>query len=182
MKALHAVIPANIPQPLAWGTYADDPKKHFYLAEFCDMKDELPNVSNFVSIIAQLHENSGSPTGKFGFHVTTYAGNQPMDNTWCVTWEEFFIRAMWRTVQNEISVQGESNELYDLTQKLCTTVVPRLLRPLETGDRKIKPSLVHGDLWHGNVAIEVENDNTILFDGCALYAHNECQSSIWQFY
>jgi fructosamine-3-kinase len=142
------------------------------------MKHELPGLSEFASVIAQLHQTSVSPTGKFGFHITTYRDNQPMENTWCETWEDFFTQATRKMVQNEISVQGESKELYELTEKLCKKVIQRLLRPLEIGGRKIKPSIVHVDLWHGSVGIKAETDEPILFDGCTLYAYNECQSDV----
>ena len=119
-----------------------------------------------------------SPNGKFGFHVTTYDGNQPSDNNWCDTWEAFFVRAMRQVVRNEIAVQGENDVLSELMEKLCTKVIPRLLRPLEIGGRKIRPRLVHGDLWHGNVGVDVVTNGPILFDSCALYAHKECWSKI----
>ena len=37
---------------------------------------------------------------------------------------------------------------------VTSKVIPRLLRPLETGGRQIKPSLVHGDLYSGNVSVD----------------------------
>lgn len=178
MKALHAVIATNIPLPIAWGTFVKEPDKHFYLANFCDMEDELPPISEFTEVMASLHQKSVSPTGEFGFHCTTYGGNQPVDNTWCSSWEEFYTRAMRNTVKNESLVQGPSEELNRLTDDLCTKVIPRLLRPLETGGRSIKPSLVHGDLWHGNVGIDIATNDPILFDACSLYAHNECKLTV----
>lgn len=56
-------------------------------------------------------------------------------------------------------------------------VVPRLLRPLETGGRQIKPSLVPGHLYSGNVSIDAENGRPVLYDAACLYAHNECKAS-----
>ena len=54
-------------------------------------------------------------------------------------------------------------------------VIPRLLRPLETNGQSIKPCFVHGDLWDGNATINMANDQAIVFDAIALYAHNECK-------
>ena len=179
MKALHAVIPANIPEPLATGTFVQDTNKHFYLAKFCEMRDELPSTSEFIGFISDLHQKSASPTGKFGFHTTTYGGNQAVDNEWCSSWEEFYARAIRNTVKNESLVQGPNEELNELTEKLCSHVIPRLLRPLETGGRSIKPTLCHGDLWHGNVGINKATGKPVLFDACAHYAHNECRLSPW---
>ncbi len=68
-KALYEALPDNIPKPIAAGALAKDPKKHFYLAEFRDMADEMPGTSEFVSVVAKLHQNTESPNGKFGFHI-----------------------------------------------------------------------------------------------------------------
>ena len=174
--AAYSLIPTNVPRPIAVGTYASDAKKHFFLAEFRDMLDELPPISELVSVITQLHQRSMSPNGKFGFHVTTYQGNQPLNNSWCDTWEEYFTREMRDIIKIESAIQGQDAELDDLAEKLITQVIPRLLRPLETGGRKIKPTLVHGDLWHGNVGVDIATDEPVLYDVCAFYAHNECRS------
>ena len=56
-------------------------------------------------------------------------------------------------------------------------VVPRLLRPLETGGRSIRPSLIHGDLWHGNAETDAETGEPVIFDAASFYAHNECKSA-----
>ena len=69
--ALYSVIPDNVPQPIATGTYASNPEKHFYLAEYRDMVDELPPVPELAALIANLHRKSASPNGKFGFVVPT---------------------------------------------------------------------------------------------------------------
>ena len=73
--------------------------------------------------------------------------------------------------------QGPDNQLRDLFRQTMDKVVPRLLRPLETGDRQIEPSLVHGDLYSGNVSIDAEDGRPMLYDAACLYAHNECKAS-----
>jgi protein-ribulosamine 3-kinase len=59
---------------------------------------------------------------------------------------------------------------------LFDKVIPRLLRPLESEGRSVKPSLVHGDFWYGNSGIDVDADEPLIFDACCFYAHNECKS------
>lgn len=68
--ALYALAPNNVPQPWAYGPFASDPGRFFYLQSFCDMNDELPDINKFVSVLAKFHQQE-SPTGKFGFHVTS---------------------------------------------------------------------------------------------------------------
>ena len=77
------------------------------------------------------------------------------------------------TIEETQSPDKELRDLFGLTMK---KVVPRLLRPLETGGRQIKPSLVHGALYSGNVSVNVEDGRPVLYDATCLYAHNECKT------
>jgi protein-ribulosamine 3-kinase len=176
-SALRRVIPNNIPLPVACGVFDLDKSKHFYLAEFHDMRQRVPKPQPLISLLKQLHQGSVSPTGKFGFHVTTYKGYFPLQVAWCDSWEEFFARQFRAELIWEASLRGKNEEIEQLAEQLFEKVIPRLLRPLQTGGRSIKPTLCHGDLWHGNVEIDVNTQQLILFDSCAVYAHNECMSS-----
>ena len=49
MTALHNTIPDATPEPLGWGTYASNPKVHFFLCRFIDMVDEIPG--SYVSVV-----------------------------------------------------------------------------------------------------------------------------------
>ena len=99
LKALHAIIPSNTPQPIAHGTYAKDPNRHFFLCDFHEMKDDMSSTERSVAAAAELHEKSDSLTGKFEFHCTTHAGNHPMQTSWCESWEEFFSRQLREEVE-----------------------------------------------------------------------------------
>ncbi len=57
------------------------PDVHFYLCEFVDMGCELPSSTAWAAAVSELHSASlgKSPTGEFGFHVTTHLGDVPVD-------------------------------------------------------------------------------------------------------
>lgn len=177
-KALYKALPDNVPRPVATGVLAGDPTKHFYLAEFRHMSDEMPRTPELVAVVAKLHQSTESPNGKFGFHVTTCGGNYPVDTSWCDTWEEFFTRIMKHTMEKERLIHGPNDELDRLSPMILQRVIPRLLRPMESGGRKLRPVLIHGDLWHGNVAIGDGTNAPVLYDPCAFYAHNECECTL----
>jgi fructosamine-3-kinase len=59
-------------------------------------------------------------------------------------------------------------------------VIPRLLGALQSDGRDIKPSLVHLDLWEGNVATDMETGKVIAFDPGCCYAHNELEFGTWR--
>lgn len=172
-KALATVIPENVIEPVAWGVLEEDQSRSFYLTKFRSMRQEVPSLPHFIDIIRRLHQNSTSPTGKFGFHCTTYCGPPAMRNDWTDSWEEFWGRQFQSDVDYAQQVYGQDEELAELTTEFIQKVVARLLRPLQTGGRVLKPSLCHGDLWDGNVQIDTATNQVILFDSCAFYGHGE---------
>jgi fructosamine-3-kinase len=139
------------------------------------MIEQMPRVPELVAVMAKLHKESVSPEGKFGFQAPTSQSLQ-LENSWCDTWEEFFTRAFRGTVRHEQEIQGVNEELQRLADETSAKVIPRLLRPMESGGRRLKPTLVHGDLWHGNMGIDMVTGQVVLYDCCAFYGHNECKS------
>ena len=116
-----------------------------------------------------------APEGKYGFHVTTYQGNMPQNTGWTDTWEKFYVRGLKDFIKQEQAVQGRSEKLEELLVPFFDRVVSRLLRPLEWGETKIKPCLLHGDIWYGNIAKRMATNEPIMFDPAAFWAHNECE-------
>lgn len=176
MKLINKLIPDFSPTPVAWGELQDS-DGYFILFSFHHLcKDEL-SITLFTDAVAQLHTRSidANPTGKFGFHMATYNGTLEQDNTWTDTWEEFYVRGMRHMLKLEEEARGPSEELQQLSGPFFDTVIPRLLRPLETGGRSIKPVLLHGDLWLGNVSTQAESENPLLFDASAFWGLNECK-------
>ncbi|KAL2069214.1 hypothetical protein VTL71DRAFT_15552 [Oculimacula yallundae] len=173
--ALYAVAPDFLPRPIGAGTYISDPNTYFCLSEYVDMIEEVPDMEKFCSSLAKMHLDSAplSPKGQFGFHAVTYNGNKARDVTWCDTWEEMFTNSVKRRVSQERDTQGPSTGLDKLLPALYEKVIPRLLRPLHTGEKKITPVLVHGDVWYGNLATNASTGEPIIFDPATIWAHNE---------
>ncbi|KAL4885287.1 Fructosamine kinase-domain-containing protein [Aspergillus karnatakaensis] len=180
MTALYHALPELVPKPLAWGTYNDHPDTHFFLCHFHAMTNDIPSTANSPKMVARLHKNGVSPTGKFGFPVTTYQGRLAQDTMECDTWEESFSRAIDGLFRAEEEAQGPDEEMAELRRGIMETVIPRLLRPLETGGRRVIPRLVHGDLWDGNTSVDATTGLPIIFDACSSYAHHEYELAPWR--
>ncbi|KAK3900156.1 Fructosamine kinase-domain-containing protein, partial [Staphylotrichum tortipilum] len=150
-----------------WFVTASNSSRAFFLAEFRDMTDNLPGVSDIAAIVSKIHQQR-SPNGKFGFHVTTFSGKHASDNAWCNTWEEFFTRATRDTMEGELAIHGPDEELEGLSEKILTE------------GRRIQPVLLHGDLWHGNVSVDNATKEPILYDPCCFYGHNEYDFGMWR--
>jgi protein-ribulosamine 3-kinase len=177
-KALSLHLPHNSVVPIAYGTFSLDPSKSFFLTTYRELKEKTPDPVQLVHVLAKLHKGSASPTGMFGFHVTTFNGHVPLRNEWCASWEEWYGRQLRSDIEWEQSVRGADTEFNSVAEEFFEKVVPRLLRPLQSSGRSIKPTLVHGDLWHGNAQVDMDTKQVILFDSCCCYAHNECKQ-LW---
>ena len=175
-NAIHHYVPALIPKPFIFGQYKSDSKTFFYLSEFVEMTGEIPQPRQFCALLASLHHQSmeDSPN-KYGYQISTTQGNISLNNGWEESWSDFFAKAMTHMIEQKAKTQGPSKEIEELTPAMINKVIPRLLRPLETGDQPIRPCLVHGDLWHGNTSVSVETGDPYVFDSCVLWAHNECR-------
>lgn len=173
MSALYRVMPKFVPVPVGCGSYTSDRDIHFFICELVNMTDEVPEIQAFCKLLAQLHYKGISPNGKYGFAVPTYKGTIPQYTQWHDTWEESFHHSMkWFVYAEEIS-QGPDEEMRELCRGIFEKVIPRLLRPLETGGRTLQPRLIHGDIWAGNCSTNIETNRPIIYDGACLYAHNE---------
>lgn len=180
-SAMSSVVPGFCPEPIAWGTFESDQDIHFYMCKFYNFHNDgrMPNPESFCQNLANLHKKSESPNRKFGFDCTTYNGDLPQNNTWHDSWEAFFANGLRHILDVRKARAGpHPAELEKLLPTLFDVVIPRLLRPLESNGRKVKPSLVHGDLWYGNASVLVESDQAIVYDPASFYAHNECITSL----
>jgi protein-ribulosamine 3-kinase len=175
MKEISTLLPDFAPKPIAWGTYKNIPGMHFFICEYREMEEKMPDPHKFTASLAKLHQSSKSSNDKFGFHVTTYSGNLPQKTDWEESWEVFFSKSMRQALELEIQAKGPDPELDVLVPILFDEVIPRLLRPLESEGRTVKPSLIHGDLWYGNTGIDAQTGEALVFDACCFYAHNECK-------
>ncbi|KAL8794092.1 MAG: hypothetical protein Q9195_003277 [Heterodermia aff. obscurata] len=175
MKAIETFAPKFVPHPIAWGTFQKDPSNHFFLMDFREMDQEVPEMEGLCLKLAEMHKNShAAGIQQFGFHVVTHNGSVPQDNNWSNSWEEFYARGLKHMLALEEKTQDPpSEEMKAVIEPLFQKVIPRLLRPMETEGRHITPSLVHGDFWHGNTSTDVHTNEPLIFDACSFWGHNE---------
>ncbi|MCJ1356502.1 MAG: hypothetical protein MMC33_006497 [Icmadophila ericetorum] len=175
MNAIYQIQPEFAPEPIVWNNYKSNPTTWFFLCSFHNFGSGMVEPRLFTTKLAALHQKSLSPNGQFGFHVHTSVA----DEEWSDTWEECFVKMVTRLLAKELEQWGPDEELATLSSHLLKTLIPRLLRPLTANGRKIKPCLMHGDLWYGNTGTDQANGEPLVFDGQALYAHNEYELGDW---
>lgn len=174
MSILYKVVPEMVAEPIGWGAYEEMEDTYFFVVRFHELTGDIPDVSDFPAMIAEMHKRGVSPDGKFGLDLITYGGNKPQYFPPSDTWEECFSQGMRSLLEQEEATHGPDDELTELKAALFDKIIPRLLRPLETEGRKLTPSLVHGDLWDGNASVDVNTGTPMIFDATVFYAHNEC--------
>lgn len=115
-----------------------------------------PELAVFTSRLAEMHKISQSPTGNFGFHVATCDGKIAHTVEWEESWAFFYQKLLRDVCKLDLETNGRWPELERATEQVATKVVPLLLGALQAEGRQIKPSIIHGDLWDGNIGINME--------------------------
>lgn len=123
--------------------------------------------------------SAATAAGSFGFPVRTFFGDVLTEKVACATWEECFAALLRHMLQLDEDVNGADDTLVQLREELLARVVPRLLRPLESGGRRLRPALCHGDLRAANAG-SAECGAVMVFRPAALYAHNEFELGPWR--
>lgn len=124
--------------------------------------------------LAQLHLNSQSE--KYGLDHNNYIGSSPQYNEWETDWVTFFrdfrLQPQINLAQrNRYLTPSRQNKL----EKLCISLgdwiqgIPR------------KPSLLHGDLWGGNVIAD-ENGYPVLIDPAVYFGDRETDLAFTQMF
>ncbi|KAK4154549.1 protein-ribulosamine 3-kinase, chloroplastic [Chaetomidium leptoderma] len=180
LKAIHVVSPNIVPEPYGWGKY-DGSDTCFLLAEFREVGEQPPDPVKFTKWLAEMHKKSQSPTGKFGFHVTTcHAKLRQITDCWEDLWAALYRKQLAHMMELDEAKHGEWPEFKMVCQLILDKVIPRLLEPLQSNGRSIKPCLVHGDLWDENSATDMATGEPFIFDAGSFYAHNEYEIGNWR--
>jgi protein-ribulosamine 3-kinase len=179
---IHNLMPEFIPKPYGFGKYkvANLPT-YFYLSEFVDMDVvTAPPPEEFCTKLAAMHRDSKSPTGKFGYHVQTCDGKMAHTVDWQESWADFYRNLFLGVCKLDVETNGPWPEMERASSQIAEKVIPRLLGILQADGRQIEPAIIHGDLWEGNMGINMETGESLLFDAGSYFAHNEMEMGHWR--
>ncbi len=124
-----------------------------------------PRCADFQSVLGRRLAGMHRKTAEaFGFDEDNYCGSTPQPNAWKSTWAEFFCL---NRLGHQVRLASDS--ALSSAWGMLERKIPDILAGTEEA-----PSLIHGDLWAGNV-ISDENGEPVLIDPAAYYGHREME-------
>ena len=169
LEAIHKTRTIKVPRPIKVLDRPDGPGS-ILVMEYVDMR-RCSNQARLGQQLAQLYLHNSQQTEenrvtRFGFDVETCCGFLPQSNTWHSDWVSFYTDKLGE----QIARQPNDSEL----QQLWCSLKGRIGNLFEGVE--VFPSLLHGDLWSGNIA--QSGEDPVIFDPASFYGHHEYDLAI----
>jgi fructosamine-3-kinase len=124
--------------------------------------------------VAQMHQLT-HPMNQFGWKQNNYIGSTPqinnVNNDWLSFWKNERLLYQLKLAKNN----GYSTNSYDAGLKLAESLSLFFTR------YSPKPSLLHGDLWGGNCASDID-DNPVIYDPALYYGDREADIAMTELF
>jgi fructosamine-3-kinase len=143
----------------------------FIVMEFIEFAGQ-PDAGRLASALAAMHNCFNE---QFGFHVDNTIGSTAQVNTFSDDWVDF-----WRHhrlgFQLALAQQnGLDSRLIDAGHRLADKLA------LFFATHQPRPSLLHGDLWGGNQAADVDG-NPVIYDPACYYGDHEADLAMMELF
>ena len=149
----------RVPQPICTGTA----EEYSYLVlEYLPIVALTEKTRYELGIkLAELHLVSGSTA--FGLGINNTIGTTAQPNSWTANWIDF-----WRDarIKHQLDLAIQNGASFTYASQLLDAI-PTILK-----GHLPKPSLVHGDLWGGNVGA-LATGEVVIFDPAAYWGDRE---------
>uniref|UniRef100_A0A0C9RH04 protein-ribulosamine 3-kinase n=1 Tax=Wollemia nobilis TaxID=56998 RepID=A0A0C9RH04_9CONI len=165
LNAMYSTNTIRVPKPFKVGPLLG--RGSYIIMEFIDFGSSRTDQAKLGRELAQMQKAGTSDKG-FGFMVDNTIGSTPQVNSWTSDWVTFYSRHRLGYQLQLSQQQYRDNDIYEKGQRLLKHL-PTLFKDIE-----IKPTLLHGDLWSGNICSDKNNEPVILDPAC-YYGHNEAE-------
>ncbi|XP_046631726.1 ketosamine-3-kinase-like [Daphnia pulicaria] len=117
-----------------------------------------------------LKINSDQAVRQFGFYVNVCCGLLPVENQWNGNWTDFYCKQRLKPQIKNVAQKSGNKEV----ERLWSLLEPKINQLFD--GVTVLPSLLHGDLWSGNVG--ETNDAPVIYDPASFYGHHEFDLAI----
>jgi len=142
----------------------------YLICEFINFKKNN-NFFELGLMLAQFHQNTNI---NHGFFHDTYCGPTLQINSWNCDWYDFFFNTKIKyqldlAIKKKYVDKNYSKMVLDLLKKNKSLFLDRI------------PSLIHGDLWSGNIGTDIHNKPR-LFDPSLYYGDYETDIAMMELF
>ena len=168
LAALGATGALRVPRPLCCGVVGG---QAYLVLEHLALRPlaERAGAIAFGRALAALHRRTGA---RYGWPRHNFIGATPQINTEDDGWARFFAEARLRPQLERAAAHGPA------LRKKGESLAEKL--PALFLDYRPQPSLLHGDLWHGNAALCGELP--ALFDPAVYHGDRECDLAMTELF
>jgi len=159
LKQMAATHTIRLPEPICWGI--SDNYSYLVLEWLEFAQGNSLSWEKMGQKLALMHQTQGNQ--RFGWNENNTIGSTPQINAWTDNWADFF-------AQHRIGYQLQLAQKRGGSFPERTEVLLAVLKCLK--DHYPQPSLVHGDLWSGNVGVTKDGEPVIL-DPATYYGDRE---------
>ena len=156
MAASHTI---RVPEPVCFG---DDGSQSYIVMEYLDMRGSADQV-RLGKQLAAMHRITGS---QFGWEIDNTIGSTFQANNRSDDWLAFWAEHRLGYQLGLAAKNGYGGELQSLGESLLNKI------PVLFQGRAVKASMLHGDLWGGNVA-GLKDGTPVIFDPAFYYGDRE---------
>lgn len=161
LAALADAMAVRVPRVLACGSAGS---RAFLALEWIDLRTADSRAQAQLGEQLAFQHRVGAPT--FGWHRDNTIGSTPQVNAASPDWVGFFRDSRLRVQLDLARANGHDGRLQERGARLL-----ELMAAFFTSHRPV-PSLLHGDLWGGNFAADV-NSAPVIFDPAVYFGDRE---------
>jgi fructosamine-3-kinase len=159
LKQIYETKTIRVPQPICWGVAGNF---SYIVLEWLQMDgNSTKSWWEMGGKLAQMHKVTTQ--NGFGWNMNNTIGSTPQINTWTSDWVEFLLKYR---LGYQFQLARRQGGNFPLQEKLLAAI-PQLF-----ANRQVQPSLVHGDLWGGNVGCTVLGE-PVIFDPATYFGDRE---------
>ncbi|MEM7714827.1 MAG: fructosamine kinase family protein [Cyanobacteria bacterium P01_A01_bin.68] len=159
LQQMYDAATIRVPKPICFGTVENS---CYIILEWLSMgRGNSKSSEEMGQKLAAMHKKS--LVKQFGWDINNTIGSTPQINTWTEDWVEFFTKYR---LGYQFQLAKRRGGTFPQADELLSAI-PDLL-----ADRKVQPSLVHGDLWGGNAGF-LESGEPVIFDPATYYGDRE---------